>query len=1062
MPTFDLTSLFSADTPEARDAAATAWVASVSAKDLAGFKDTVIAQIKTELADKGKNKANNRAGALRAARALCEKFGATAESIVLPLLGETLEALADKLKPVSVEAEKLHLAITAKLSPHAVQSVVPIVLKEYDGKWQSNLGRAQMIARIAEMHPTQTNRCMTDVMPVVSGLMWDTKAQVKEAAADAMNKVTATCTNKDIVPSIPDIIACVLKPELTNECVHKLAGCVFVQDIDGSALAIMCPLLKRGLDEPATATKRNVARIVENMAKLVDDPYEVEPFIPQLLPQLTRAKDEVSDPEARQVCQKAYDQLVSTQSQPPLWNKIETSKVLNTLIELVPKGADAGVLAHTSALAYSMLDLKILDIAVWKESLGHHLGLAVTDAKKRDDIIAKYLEICAKDVQIEEAKDEADDAEQLCDCQFSLAYGNKVLLNQTVLKLKRGYRYGLCGKNDSGKTSLMRAIANQQVDGFPPPSELRTMFVETDVEARDCGDGTERLLTELPVLEFVTKHAGLQQYGVTPEMAKEKLLSVGFAENDDPNPDGTLPAASLTKLVGRLSGGWRMKCALTRAMLMKADILLLDEPTNHLDPGNVKWVMDYLTSLTNVTSIMVSHDIKVLDQVCTHVLQIDKLKLKLFKGNLTYVAKNFVPDLLSYFELKATKFTMRFPTPGMLEGITSKGKHIMKMTNITFTYPGAAKAQLTGVTVRVSLSTRAACIGANGAGKSTMIKLLTGELSPDPGSGEVWKHPNARVAYVAQHAFHHIEHHLEKTPNEYIRWRYEHGSDKEGLEKITTKLTAEDEAQMKKPMIIEYKTEDGKIKQEKRVFKRFTDGRRQMQKSKEQEYEVVWEGESGFSSWVPRSKLVTAGFSKVLKHTDERIAAKATQLVRPLTQKFVESHLGDVGLEAEFATHNRIGALSGGQKVKVVLAACMWNTPHIVILDEPTNYLDRDSLGAMAEAINKYEGGIVIISHNAQFVDQVCPEVWHLEHHTLNLKGSYDWLESANKEAAKLEKQADTYIDGLGNEVAIEKAKKKASKADLKKIKKAIAEKRKSGIEVYTEEEIEAAGFLPE
>jgi len=200
----------------------------------------------------------------------------------------------------------------------------------------------------------------------------------------------------------------------------------------------------------------------------------------------------------------------------------------------------------------------------------------------------------------------------------------------------------------------------------------------------------------------------------------------------------------------------------------------------------------------------------------------------------------------------------------------------------------------------------------------------------------------------------------------------------------------------------------------------------------------------------------------VLKHCDERIAARATQLVRPLTQKFVESHLKDVGLEPEFGTHTRMDALSGGQKVKVVLAACMWNTPHIVILDEPTNYLDRDSLGAMAEAINQYEGGVVIISHNAQFVDQVCPEVWHLEHHTLNLKGSYDWLESANKEAAKLAAAEDSYVDGSGNEVKIEKAKKKASKADLKKIKKAIAEKRKSGIEVWTDEEIEAAGFLPE
>ena len=209
-----------------------------------------------------------------------------------------------------------------------------------------------------------------------------------------------------------------------------------------------------------------------------------------------------------------------------------------------------------------------------------------------------------------------------------------------------------------------------------------------------------------------------------------------------------------------------------------------------------------------------------------------------------------------------------------------------------------------------------------------------------------------------------------------------------------------------------------------------------------------------------RSKLVAAGFDKLLKQADDRIAALATQLVRPLTQKFVESHLKDVGLEPEFGTHTRMGALSGGQKVKVVLAGSMWNTPHIVILDEPTNYLDRDSLGAMAEAINSYEGGIVIISHNAQFVDQVCPEVWHLENHTLNLKGSYDWLESANKEAAKLEKAADSYIDGLGNEVEIQKAKKKASKAELKKIRKTIADKRKRGEEVWTDEEIEAAGFL--
>ena len=289
----------------------------------AGLK--AIDEFRANLADKGKSKANERAGSLRGMKALCDKFGAAAESAVLPMLGPILEALADKLRPVSVEAEALYEAILASLSPHAVLGITPTILEERDGKWQSNLGRAKMLQAFGSKFPVQTNRVLTTVIPVVSGLMWDTKPQVKDAASEAINTITATCTNKDIVPSIPDIIACILKPELTNECVHKLAGCVFVQDIDGSALAIMCPLLKRGLDENVTATKRNVARIIENMAKLVDDPYEVEPFVPQLLPQLKRAKDEVSDPEARNVCEKAHDQLVMTQTQV----KASTSFIIN-------------------------------------------------------------------------------------------------------------------------------------------------------------------------------------------------------------------------------------------------------------------------------------------------------------------------------------------------------------------------------------------------------------------------------------------------------------------------------------------------------------------------------------------------------------------------------------------------------------------------------------------------------------------------------------------------------------------------------------------------------------
>merc|ERR1712078_789245 len=83
---------------------------------------------------------------------------------------------------------------------------------------------------------------------------------------------------------------------------------------------------------------------------------------------------------------------------------------------------------------------------------------------------------CAKDITV------AEDAEQLCDCQFTLAYGNKILLHNTRMKLNRGYKYGLLGGNDSGKTTLMRSIANGQVEGFPDASEVRTVFVEADIQ----------------------------------------------------------------------------------------------------------------------------------------------------------------------------------------------------------------------------------------------------------------------------------------------------------------------------------------------------------------------------------------------------------------------------------------------------------------------------------------------------------------------------------------------------------------------------------------------------
>merc|ERR1719408_437269 len=105
---------------------------------------------------------------------------------------------------------------------------------------------------------------------------------------------------------------------------------------------------------------------------------------------------------------------------------------------------------------------------------------------------------------------------------------------------------------------------------------------------------------------------------------------------------------------------------------------------------------------------------------------------------------------------------------------------------------------------------------------------------------------------------------------------------------------------------------------------------------------------------------------KLMMQVDERIAFEASGIAtKKLTQLSIQRHLDNFGLET----------LSGGQKVKVVLAACMWMEPHVIVLDEPTNFLDRDSLGALATAIKNYAGGVIIISHQREFYSALCPEV---------------------------------------------------------------------------------------
>merc|ERR1711966_308289 len=390
------------------------------------------------------------------------------------------------------------------------------------------------------------------------------------------------------------------------------------------------------------------------------------------------------------------------------------------------------------------------------------------------------------------------------------------------------------------------------------------------------------------------------------------------------------------------------------------------------------------------------------------------------------------PEARAYFSISESKMKFRFPQPGPIEGVKSKGKALMKMSDCTFTYPVNDKPTLFDISIQVSLSSRVACVGENGAGKSTMIKLLVGEIEPQEGS--VWKHPNARIAYVAQHAFHHIESHLTKTPNEYIRWRYANqGEDKESLVKVTMQFTDEEIKLQKTPYEIQFTDEEsGKINKVKKVVAELVGGRKQ-NKSKEYEYEVKYAGSTVDSGeFLPLKTLKKMGWEKAIKA--------------------VEKHLADCGLDSEFGTHYRMSALSGGQKVKVVLAAAMWNQPHILILDEPTNYLDRESLGALAGAIETFDGGVVIISHNNEFSSKLCPETWVMDAGHLETKGDAEWM---LKQDTKIDdqQQLTEVTDAAGNVSKVKGQKKKLSKKEEKQQVKKIKAKLKNGEELDSDEE---------
>merc|ERR1719261_2029128 len=963
------------------------------------------------------------------------------EPYLVTVFPTVLALCADKAKPVQVKAEEAGTAIMEALNPVAVDAMLNLLFVQFEEhRWQTKLAAVRMFAALTKSSPKAVTFNLPKIVVKLMEVSQDPKPQIKETAVVALKSCCQVIDNPDVIPVIDAVISANLNPDAEGEsCLDKLVATTYVNNVDKPTLSIIVPILLRGLRVRGNVNmQRKAAIVMDTMCKLVKDPEQIAPFAAEVIPDLEKNAEEISMPEVRGKVEEALNTV-----------KVTLGEYSESTVECAPIDVEAVLAEILFGNAYNSDE-----ITQWVSQVT--APLFATGRPRHMDMVVPYLKAIVSEAEAiingerfleegakkfgagveEEEEVDHDDLAVLCDCSFSLAYGNRVLLHNTKLKLKRGKCYGLIGPNGAGKSTLMRSIAAGMVEGFP--KEIRSVYVECDVSAAHA---------EVSCVDFI--HMDLPER--TKDEIAAQMTAVGFKDDLMWGP------------VGALSGGWRMRLALSRAMLKEPELLLLDEPTNHVDVHGVAWLTKYVQDLSGkeISSMIVSHDSAFLDAVAQDMCHYEKnRKLKVYKGNLSEFVK-IMPEAKAYYELASENIAFSFPDPGMLEGVTSRTKALIKMKDVYFKYPTREVNTLNAINVQVSMASRVAVIGVNGAGKSTLIKLMVGEIEPNEGEGEpsIVRHPNMRLAYVAQHAFHHIENHLEQTPVNYIEWRFAGGMDREGLASNHLDLTEEEE------LLVDKKPGQVGMLRSRRKGK------------KGHEYEVCWFGhkEGDETQWMNKDMLLrfkwtdnadkkkpvydcAGALTKLMMQVDERIAFEQSGIAtKKLTALNIQKHLDNFNLEMQFGTYSKIGALSGGQKVKVVLAAAMWMEPHIIILDEPTNFLDRDSLGALATAVKNYAGGVIIISHQREFYSALCPEVWSVVDGKVSVSGS-EWMDAAEKARKKAEKEAsktasltkEEKFDAFGNKIEEKKAQK-IPKQELKKIKKEIAARRNRGEECFTD-----------
>ncbi len=542
-------------------------------------------------------------------------------------------------------------------------------------------------------------------------------------------------------------------------------------------------------------------------------------------------------------------------------------------------------------------------------------------------------------------------------------FGARTIIEDATWHIQPNERIGLIGYNGTGKSTILKLLVGQYAPSAGTVERSRSTSIgylhqdllsfdtndsilqvalgafekvlQLEKEIEELGKELEKTGDEKILHDYSDKLHELETLGGynIHHKTEEVLQGLGFANAD------------LNRPYKEYSGGWRMRVLLAKMILQQPDLLLLDEPTNHLDLPSIEWLEKYLQHYQG-SVVIVSHDKYFLNRMVTKIVEVYQQELHIYNGNYDYFEKEKAiriemqqkayenqQDYIRQNERLVERFRAKASKAAMAQSIIKKLDKLERIEDVALErpdirinfrvdkQPGRVLAELKHVTksfgdnlvikdasAEIDRGDKIALIGANGKGKSTLLRIIAGVENLTRGERK-WGH-NVEESFYAQHQ----------------------------LEALNVENTILDEM--------------------------------------------------------------------------KECGSQMTELeLRGLLGCFLFS-----GDDAD----KKIKILSGGEKARVALAKVIVSKANFLMLDEPTNHLDMHSCDLLIEALNKYQGSIILVSHDRYFVSKTANKIWEIvDHEIKEFKGGYEeyvaWKERMAKHEADAKKAQANSRSASGN-----------------------------------------------